>query len=62
VDSNVVDRLFIRFFGDCWVSGLYASSGILKNVENPTFRKMDLFLSSDEGMGDMHSVGSVRKS
>jgi hypothetical protein len=43
---------------DYWIFGLCATSGILKNT---TFRKLDLFPSSDK-MGDIYSVGSVRKS
>jgi hypothetical protein len=38
--------------------GLRPSSGILNNT---TFRKLDLFPSSDEGVGDTYSVRSVRK-
>jgi hypothetical protein len=39
---------------------LFPSSGIL---ENTTFRKLDLFPSSDEGGGeDTYSVGPLRKS
>jgi hypothetical protein len=34
---------------DYWVLGLCSSSGILKNK---TFRKLDLFPSSGEGVGD----------
>jgi hypothetical protein len=62
VDAGVIDRLFIDFFGDYWVLGLCASSGIRKNVENTTFRKLYLFPSSGEGMGDMYSASSVRRS
>jgi hypothetical protein len=36
-----------------WVSGLCPSFGIIKNT---TFRKLDLFPSSDEGVGDAYSV------
>jgi hypothetical protein len=43
---------------DYWVFGLYQSSGILKNT---TFRKPDLFPSSDEGVGYAYSLGPVRK-
>jgi hypothetical protein len=40
------------------VFGLFLSSGIL---ENTTFRKLDLFPSSDEGGGeDTYSVGPLR--
>jgi hypothetical protein len=43
-----------------WVFGLFPSSGIL---ENTTFRKLDLFPSSGEGLGeDIYSVGPLRKS
>jgi hypothetical protein len=38
------------------VIGLGPSSGILKN----TFRKLDLFPSSGEGLGDNYCVESVR--
>jgi hypothetical protein len=34
---------------NCWVFGLFPSSGIL---ENTTFRKLDLFPSSVEGGGE----------
>jgi hypothetical protein len=34
------------------------SSGILRNT---TFRKLDMFPSSGEGVGDTYSVRSVRK-
>jgi hypothetical protein len=44
---------------DYWVSELCPSSSILKNT---TFWKLDLFLSSGEGVGDTYSVGSTRKS
>jgi hypothetical protein len=44
--------------GDYWVFGLCPLSGILKNM----FQKLDLFLSSGEGVGDTYSVGSIRKS
>jgi hypothetical protein len=44
---------------DYWVVGLCPLSGILKNT---TFRKLDLFPSSIEGVGESYSVGSVRKS
>jgi hypothetical protein len=43
---------------DYWVFGLCPISGIL----NTTFLKLDLFLSSGEGVGDTYSVGSIRKS
>jgi hypothetical protein len=43
-----------------WDFGLFPSSDIL---ENTTFRKLDLFPSSDEGGGeDTYSVGPVRES
>jgi hypothetical protein len=43
-----------------WVFVLFPSSGIL---ENTTFRKLDLFPSSDEGGGeDIYSVGPLRSS
>jgi hypothetical protein len=35
-----------------WVLGLPPSSGILKKIENATFRKLDLFPSSGEGEGE----------
>jgi hypothetical protein len=42
---------------NCWVLGLFASSGIL---ENTTFGKLDLFPSSGEGGGeDTYSVGPL---
>jgi hypothetical protein len=44
---------------DNQIFGLRPSSGILKHN---TFRKLDLFPSSGEGVGDTYSVGSVRKS
>jgi hypothetical protein len=44
---------------DCWVFGFCPSSGMLKNI---TFRKLDLFLSSGEGVEDTYSVLTVRKS
>jgi hypothetical protein len=43
---------------DYWFFQFCSSSGILRNI---TFRKQDLF-SSSEGVGDTYSVGSVRKS
>jgi hypothetical protein len=46
------------FIRNYWVFGLCPSSGILKNT---TFRKLDLFPSSSEGVGDTCSVESVRK-
>jgi hypothetical protein len=42
-----------------WVFGLCPPSDILKKT---SFRKLDLFPSSGEGMGDTYSVGFVRKS
>jgi hypothetical protein len=33
-----------------------------RTLKNTTFRKLDLFPSSGEGVGDTYSVGSVRKS
>jgi hypothetical protein len=42
---------------DYWVLGLCPSSGILNDA---TFRKLDLFPSWGEGVGDTCSVGSVR--
>jgi hypothetical protein len=41
------------------VFGFCQSSGILKNTMYP---KLDLFLSSGEGVGDTYSLGSLRKS
>jgi hypothetical protein len=35
---------------------------VFQRTENTTFRKMDLFPSSDEGGEDTYSVGSLRKS
>jgi hypothetical protein len=43
---------------DCWVFGLGPTVGVLKNL---MFRKLDLFPSSGEGVGDTYSVGSVKK-
>jgi hypothetical protein len=43
---------------DCWVLGLYPSSGILKNT---TFRKLDLFLSSYEGLGNTTVFGWLER-
>jgi phage terminase large subunit-like protein len=41
-----------------WVLGLFPSAGI----ENTTFRKLDLFPSSDEGGGeDTYSVGPLKR-
>jgi hypothetical protein len=40
--------------------GLSPSSGILKTQKNTTFRKLDLFPSSGEGVGNTYSVGAVR--
>jgi hypothetical protein len=42
---------------DYWAFGLCPPSGILKNT---TFRKLDLFPSSSEGVGDTCSVRYVR--
>jgi hypothetical protein len=44
---------------DYWVFALCPSSGILQNT---MFRKLDLFPSSGEGVGDTYFDGSVRKS
>jgi hypothetical protein len=49
------------------VSGLLGfwlrpSSGILKNTKEHTISEKDLFPSSDDGVGDTYSVGSIRKS
>jgi hypothetical protein len=42
-----------------WVFGLYTSSGILENM---TFRKLDLFLSSGEGGGeDTSQLGPLER-
>jgi hypothetical protein len=43
---------------DYWAFGIRSSSGILRNT---TFRKLDLFPCSGEGVGDTYSVGSVRE-
>jgi hypothetical protein len=45
-----------------WVSGLCPFCGIVKSTKVATVRKLDLFPSSGEGMGDNYSVGFVRKS
>jgi hypothetical protein len=42
-----------------WRFRFCLSSGILKSA---AFQKLDAFPSSDEGVGDTHSVGSLRKS
>jgi hypothetical protein len=42
-----------------WVSGLCPLPGILKNT---AFWKLDLFPSSDEGVGDTYSVAYATKS
>jgi hypothetical protein len=63
-------QFFVLWPTSCCVKDIYVPeeitgfalgppSGILKNT---AFRKVDLFPSSDEGAGDTHSVGSVRKS
>jgi hypothetical protein len=44
---------------DYWVFGICPSSGIIKNT---TFRKLNLFSSSGEGVGCTYSVGLVRES
>jgi hypothetical protein len=44
---------------DYWVFGLCTSSDILKKT---MFRKLYLFPSSGEGVGDTYSVGSVSNS
>jgi hypothetical protein len=50
----------VDFTQNYWVFALFPTSGIL---ENSTFRKLDLFPSSDEGGGeDIYSVGPLRKS
>jgi hypothetical protein len=41
-----------------WVFGHFPSSGILE-IENTTFRKLDLFPSSGEGE-NTYSVGSLK--
>jgi hypothetical protein len=33
-----------------------------KTLTDTAFQKLDLFPSSDEGVGDTYSVGSIRKS
>jgi hypothetical protein len=47
---------------DYWVFGLCPSSGTLKTQKNTTFRKLNLFPSSDGGIEDTYSVGPLRKS
>jgi hypothetical protein len=42
-----------------WGFGLFRSSGI---PQNTTFLKLDLFPPSDEGVGDIYSVGPNMKS
>jgi hypothetical protein len=45
-----------------WVFGLVHCS-VFKKLEDTTFWKLDLFLSSGEGgWGETYSVGSFRKS
>jgi hypothetical protein len=44
---------------DYWVFGLCPSSSMQKNAR---FRKVDLFPSSGEGMGDTYFVRSFRNS
>jgi hypothetical protein len=45
---------------DYWVFGICPSSSIPKHTKkNTMFRKLDLFPSSGEGVGDTYSVGSV---
>jgi hypothetical protein len=41
-----------------WVFGLYPSSGIRKNT---MFRKLDLFPSTGEGMGDITLLGPLER-
>jgi hypothetical protein len=60
VHSKLTQSCGLTNIENYWVSGPFPSSGIL---ENTTFRKLDLFPSSDEGGGkDTYSVGSLRKS
>jgi hypothetical protein len=44
-----------------WGFALFPSSGVLES-SNTTFRKLDLFASSGEGVGDTYSLGQFRKS
>jgi hypothetical protein len=44
---------------DCLASGLCLSSGTLKDT---TFRKLHLFTSLDEVVGDTYFGGCIRKS
>jgi hypothetical protein len=44
-----------------WVFGPYPLSNIQKTQKNTKFRKLDLFPSSDEGVGVTYSVGPIRK-
>jgi hypothetical protein len=46
---------------NCWIFGLFLSSGILNKLERAKFRRLDLFPSSGEG-GDTYSVGFLRES
>jgi hypothetical protein len=58
-DFSLFPRLKIKLKQNYWVFGLFPFSGIL---ENTTFWKLDLFMSSDEGGGeDAYSVGPRRK-
>jgi hypothetical protein len=54
--NTIPSRDLIR---DYWVFGHCPSSGILKNT---TFRKLDVFPSSGEGLGSTYLFESVKKS
>jgi hypothetical protein len=56
-ESSLAQKLIKRW--DYWVLDVAHRSGIQNNT---TFRKLDLFPSSGEGVGDTYSVGSVIKS
>jgi hypothetical protein len=45
----------------CWDFGVYPSSGILKKLENTTFRKLDLFPSSGEGWETRTQLDSLQR-
>jgi hypothetical protein len=57
VDSEEFWPLLITGFSD-----FVHRSVFWRAVKNRTFRKLDQFPSSDEGVGDTYSAGSVRKS
>jgi hypothetical protein len=56
--SFAVFYLIQKYSCNCWVYGIFPTSRTLKNT---TIRKLDLFPSSGDGVGDTHSVGSDEK-